>query len=141
MHQALIICDDLNLDYLVEAQLAAAGWASNSITLREMITHRLVSIPHYQCVILVVDKEFRSRHDNIVHEIKEVLQSGTEIPHIYMLFEADYDPYFSPLLDCTKRLFKSLSKPPSLQASIDELTRLETEPVPMEAFVSPMSGI
>jgi hypothetical protein len=141
MNQALIICDDLNLGYLVESQLAAAGWASNSITVTEMILHRLVSVSHYQCVILVVDKEFRARHGNVVFEIKEVLRNGANKNSIYMLFEGDYDQYFSPLLACTKRLFKSLSKPQSLKASIDELVRLEIEPTPMTAFVSPMSGV
>jgi hypothetical protein len=141
MFKALVVSDNLNTTYLLENELSMAGWASNSISIPEMALHRLVSISHYQCVILVIDMEFRKRLGNVIHEMEDIIRNGACNAALYLIFEGDYDPYFAPWLEHTRRLFKLAARQHTLKTSVEEIIRLESGETSANAFVSPMDSV
>lgn len=141
MPKALIISDSLTMTFAMENAFSMAGWSSNSISVHSMLSYDSSSVSNYQCLVLVVDTDFRKRFGSVIDEMCLIANNYSQLSSFYLVFEADYDPSFAPWLEYTRRMFKLNRRTPGLQKAMHEIVNLESEEATSTAFVSPMDTI
>jgi len=141
MSNALIISDNVTLSDAMENEFSVAGWSSDSISVSSMMVRDIASKRDLQCVVLVVDKDFRKRFGGTIEEMSTTICNCASLSPLYLMFEGDYDSSFASWLYHTKRLFKQTMHQRNLQEAIHEVIRLESEEAIGVALESPMDSL
>ncbi|OIR04545.1 hypothetical protein GALL_132150 [mine drainage metagenome] len=141
MDKVLIISDNLTMAHVIETKFSNVGWSNQSISVLSMMGRNSSSANNYQCMILVIDTDFRKRFGSIIDEMTAIIRNGSLHTTLYLMFEGDYDPRFASWLEYSKTIFKLSMHHHNLLKAINEITRLESGIVSRAAFCSPMDSI
>ncbi len=127
MPKALIISDNTTMACAMENEFSLAGWSSDSTGVSAVMVRDIASKRDLQCVVLVVDKDFRKRFGNSIEEMSDMLRECSQLSPLYLMFEGDYDSGYASWLEHTKRLFRLTMHQRNLLDAISEVIRLESE--------------
>lgn len=138
--KALVISDNQAMIKRIEAKFSNAGWLIEASTTHSMMGRGSAVARNHHCIVMVIDDGFRKRFGNIISEMGAVIRNCSIHTPIYLLFEGDYESYFSSWLQCVKRFFELDNHHQSLLDVIQCIVKLEKECVPRSAFFSPMDA-
>lgn len=135
---ALVISDNQAMITRIEAKFSNAGWLIKELTTHSMMGRGSIVARNHHCIVMVIDADFRKRFGRILSEMGAVIRNCSIHTPIYLLFEGDYECYFSSWLQYVKRFFELDIHQQSLLDVIQCIVKLEKECVPRSSFFSPM---
>lgn len=140
MHHALIISDQLAMTQNIKTEFNAVGWTNKSISVTTMIKSDRLNTADNECLVLVVDREFRRRFGSLITDISTIIAKASRQTPLYLIFEQDYTPSVDAWLPHSADLFKFAFAAHNLHAAITEINRKHIESVPTSAYCSPMAA-
>lgn len=141
MSEALIISDNLEIAYNVDARFSNAGWSNENISVLAMMARNSASTNRYQCIVLIVDVDLRSRFGSVIQEMSAIIGNFSKHSPLYLIFEGDYDPTFSAWTQYSKQFFTLSMSSTHLLNAINKIIRLESQYLPSINYCSPMDAI
>jgi hypothetical protein len=124
----------------ITAEFSAAGWTSKAIGAEAMIKHDSLNATDNNCVVLVVDREFRRRFGSVIADMSITIANISAHTPLYLIFEHDYTQSFDAWLPYSAELFKFALEPHNLCEAVAAINSKHTESVPTSAYCSPMAA-
>jgi hypothetical protein len=136
----LVISDNQLMIKAVETKLFNAGWFTETLTTHAMMGHGSIITRNHDCIILVIDANFRKSFGSILFEMGAIIKNCAAIAPIYLLFEDNYEHCYSSWLPCVKQFFELDSNQNILIETVQHIVKLEKKGVPRSVFFSPMDS-
>jgi len=99
------------------------------------------SASKYQCLVMVLDSEFKRRFCNVLIEIGAFIRNCSRHTSLYFLLEDGDDVRFITWLANGKEVFENALSPDGLNQAIEKIIQLESMLTANLAFVSPMDSM
>jgi hypothetical protein len=141
MPRSLIVSDRPHLAYAVESAFSMSGWSSISIGVNSMLGKASDSASKYQCLVFVLDAEFKCRFSSVLCEIGAFVKNCSRHTSFYFLVGEGYDTSFIPWFINGKAIFQNALNPNGINQAIGKIIRLESMFTTNPTFVSPMDSI
>jgi hypothetical protein len=106
-----------------------------------MLGKASASASKYQCLVLVLDAEFKRRFCSVLTEIGAFIKNCSRHTSLYFLLEDSDDMRFITWLANGKEVFENALRPDGVNQAIEKIIRLESMISENPAFVSPMDSM
>lgn len=141
MPKSLIICDRPELAYSVEDAFSISGWSSISLSMNSMLGKASASASQYQCLVLILDAEFKYRFSSVMLEIGALVRNCSRQTSLYFILEKNDDTRFIPWLVNGQTISGNVLNPDDIHQAIETIIQLESTFTAIPGFVSPMDYI
>ena len=138
MSKVLIVSDNIVTVGAIRSLLVQKNIASETINVSKIVSEGAQHVIGYKFAVIYIDLDFYKRFGNVIHEMSSSIKNYGSLRGIYLIFEGDYDPRFASWLEHTKRIFQSVRQESKFNEAIEEILKIETDPIPRTAFRSPM---
>lgn len=141
MSEVLIISDNLEIAYNVDVRFSNAGWSNENISILAMMGRNSASTKRYQCIVLIIDADLRSRFGSLTQEMSAIIGNFSKHSPLYLIFEGEYDPIFSAWAEYSKQSFTLTMDGTHVLNVINKIITLESGYLPTVNYCSPMDAI
>lgn len=141
MPRSLVISDSSHLASMVENAFSMAGWSSTCLGMNSMLGSAIDFASKYQCLVLVLDSEFKCRYSSVLLEMGTFVKNISRQTSLYFLLEEGDATESCPWLVYGQKLFRYALNQDDMHHAIETIMRLEVSFSINPGFVSPMDSI
>ena len=122
-NRVLVVADHQPLMVSIRSRFLDSGWLIDAVSTQAWLSQQSQRACDYDDIVLLIDKDFRRRFGNIIHEMVAMIRNCSAHAPVYLLCEGGYEPCFSPWLDHIKQVFEFEADQKSLCYSIDYIIK------------------